>query len=230
MKFNSVEIHFVIVNPKETADTIKFKAYLPEEVKPEHVIDSDGLILDYDIGAGAYFVAGDITLGPGESTTRRVEMKDIWIISEEDMRMIVTEADGLTLRLQGGKQEKSARVLLAEIKNLFLQIIRRQEASYTSPQDHILVYRENLELKRIVEKKLEELRQMVADIGTVRESNTLAFLTSINGTVMIALGILVLLLGVFVFHQIHVMQEIKEQLKQKAPKKRRKTKRRTPPT
>ena len=37
MKFNSIEINFLITNPDSSQQTVKFKAFLPEEAKPEHV-------------------------------------------------------------------------------------------------------------------------------------------------------------------------------------------------
>ncbi len=77
MKFNSVEIHFLITNPSDEAQTVKFKAFLPAEAKPENIMNLDGLQIDYDTNANSYYVHGDIYLKAKESIAKEVEMKDI---------------------------------------------------------------------------------------------------------------------------------------------------------
>jgi len=100
MKFNSVEIIFLITNPADTRQTVRFKSYLSEEVKPENVLDLSGLKIDFDADANTYYVSGDIELGPKESVTKKVEIKDIWIFSEEEINSIKKQADDLANNLK----------------------------------------------------------------------------------------------------------------------------------
>ena len=81
MEWGSVIIKFIIVNPSDSTDQkIPFKAYLPKEVRQEYIVDLGGLSLNYDATTEQYYVTTDIALKAGESITRSVEIKDIWII------------------------------------------------------------------------------------------------------------------------------------------------------
>ncbi len=168
MKFNSVEIHFLITNPDSKQQTVKFKAFLPEEAKPEHIIDKSGLSIEYDANAGVYFVSGNITLGPNESVTKKVEMKDIWVFSPQETKAIQKQVAGLFPVLSKTQYEAQGAVLKNEIEATLETIILRQEESYSSPQDHIVAYRENKEQMKRVVANLDKLRDLVVQSGASR--------------------------------------------------------------
>ncbi len=165
MKFNSVEIHFLISNPDTVQQTIKFKAFLPAEAKPEYIMDKSGLKLDYDANAGAYFVSGDITLGPKETTTRKVEMKDIWIFEESEMQAIKDQSAKLLPVLSKTQYEAQGVLLKNEIDLTLGEVLRKQEASFSSPQDHIVAFRENKLKMEQVSKNLEKMKDLVVQSG-----------------------------------------------------------------
>ena len=168
MKFNSVEIHFLITNPDAKQQTVKFKAFLPEEVKPEHILDKSGLKVDYDANAGVYFVSGDITLGAKETVTRKVEMKDIWIFAPEEIKSIKDQANGLVPILAKTQYDAQGAILKNDIDSTLNIVLLRQEESYASPQDHIVVYRENKERMARAENNLEKLKDLVVQAGASR--------------------------------------------------------------
>ena len=165
MKFNSVEIHFLITNPDSNKQTVKFKAFLPEEVRPEHVMDLSGLKIDYDANAGVYFVSGDITLGAKETVTRKVEIKDIWVFSDEEIESIKSQAKGLLPTVEKTQYFAQGAVLKNDIDSTLNIVLLRQEESYSSPQDHIVMYRENKELVKRAENNLEKLKDLVVQAG-----------------------------------------------------------------
>ncbi len=165
MKFNSVEINFLITNPSSIRQIVKFKAFLPQEAKPEHILDSSGLKLDYDPNAETYYVFGDIALGPKESVTRKVEIKDIWVFSNEEIKSIKSQAEGLLPALKKTQYEAQGAILKNDIDSTLNIVLLRQEASYSSPQDHIVAYRENKERVTRVENNLEKLKDLVVQAG-----------------------------------------------------------------
>lgn len=168
MKFNSVEINFLITNPDSNQQVVKFKAFLPEEAKPEHIIDLSGLKVDYDTNAKVYYVSGDIALGPKEVVTRKVEMKDIWVFGSEEIKSIKEQASGLSETLAKTQYEAQGSILKNDINSTVNLILLRQEESYSSPQDHIVVYRENKEQIRRAESNLEKLKDLVVQAGASR--------------------------------------------------------------
>lgn len=168
MKFNSVEINFLITNPDSNRQTVKFKAFLPEEAKPEHILDLSGLKVDYDTNAKVYYVSGDITLGPKETVTRKVEMKDIWVFAPEEIKSIKDQANGLIPVLRKTQYEAQGAILKNDIDSTLNIVLLRQEESYASPQDHIVVYRENKERMARAENNLEKLKDLVVQAGASR--------------------------------------------------------------
>lgn len=168
MKFNSVEIHFLITNPDSTEQTVKFKAFLPQEAKPEHILNLNGLKIDYDTNASAYYVSGDITLGPNETVTRKVEMKDIWVFSEEEVKSLKQQAADLLPVISGTQYGSQGTILKNDIDSTLNIILLRQGESYSSPQDHIIAYRENKERMTRVESNLDKMKDLVVQAGASR--------------------------------------------------------------
>lgn len=165
MKFNSVEIHFLITNPLASQQSVKFKEFLPAEAKPEHILDKSGLTVDFDAAAGVYYVSGDVTLGPKETITRKVEMKDIWQFSEEEIRAKKDQAGQLAPALDNTQYVSQATVLKNEIDSVLSIILISQKEGYSSPNDHIVAYRENKEQMTRVDSGLSKLKDLVVSSG-----------------------------------------------------------------
>lgn len=168
MKFNSVEIHFLITNPSEESQVVKFKAFLPEEARPEHILDSSGLKVDYDTSSGVYYVSGDIPLGPRETITKKVEMEDIWVFSDEEIQAIKDQANQMIPVLEGTQYEAQGVVYKNDIDATLAAVRLRQEDSYASPQEHIVAYRENTERMKSVDQSLEKMKDLVVQAGAAR--------------------------------------------------------------
>jgi len=176
MEWGSVVIKFVIVNPSETTQKIPFKAFLPKEVKQEYIIDLGGLTLNYDTSTEQYYVTSDITLEKGESVIRNVRIKDIWIISEDEVASLRKQAEELSNGLKDTSYNAQALTLKTDINTRLDKVERKQKENNATPQDHILAYRENMEDMKAVQENLKGLKDLV--LGSSTSNN---FLASIGG-------------------------------------------------
>ncbi len=165
MKFNSVELHFLITNPHTKQQTVSFKAPLPDEVKPETIMNSDGLKVEYDANAKTYFVSGQILLGAGESVTKKVEMKDIWIFTPAALADVTKQTDTLVKVLEKTQYSAQATLLQNEISSAISNIQTSQTASYDTPQNHIVVYRENKAKMAEVINNISKMKELVSESG-----------------------------------------------------------------
>lgn len=159
LEWGSVKFGFLITNPANVEQTIDFKSYLPEEVKPEHVLDLDSLQLDFDPATNRYYVHGSITLGPKDSIVKKVRVEDIWKFDEKELQSTKEEAHRLAGLLTDTQYEVPATLLLNDIDNTVDAILLRQQ-DMSEPQVHILNYHDNkLRLARLEENKakLQEL-------------------------------------------------------------------------
>ena len=166
MQFNSVELHFLITNPDTKEQTVHFKAFLPEEVKPENIMNANGLKVDFDTNANTYFVSGDITLGKKESIVKKVEMKDIWVFDEVELNLIKQQAIDIVKTLSNSQFESQGILLKGDIETTINMILSKQKDSYSSPQDHIVVYRENKDRVTKIQNEFDQLKNIVAQYNS----------------------------------------------------------------
>lgn len=167
MEWGSVVIKFIIVNPADSTDQkIPFKAFLPKEVKQEYIMDLGGLSLNYDATTEQYYVTTDIALKSGESVTRSVEIKDIWIISQDEIDSTKKQAEEMAAGLNNTSYNAQAITLKTDINTRLDKIVRKQKDSNATPQDHILAYRENQEELKAVNENMKGIKDLVLNSGT----------------------------------------------------------------
>ena len=161
-----VVLKMMVVNPSDKyAQTFPLKAYLPAEIKPEHIIDKEDLDVVYDAEANAYYVSREIELKPGESVVKVLKIQDVWFIPDKELENKSEEATDLFGKLKNSRYEEQARLLLNNIEVLLLQITERQNDTSMTPQEHIAVYRENKGKLRDIEMDLMSLRRFVVVAG-----------------------------------------------------------------
>lgn len=165
MNFNSVEIIFLIINPASTKQIVSFKSFLPEEVKPEYIMNSNGLKVSFDANANAYYVSADIELGPKESINKKIEIKDIWVFSIEELNHLSEQAGEMISVLEGTQYEAQGTILKNDIQGSIEIIIRKQKESYSSPQEHIVAYRDNKIALNQVRDNFNKLKDLVVQSG-----------------------------------------------------------------
>ena len=152
----------LIANPSETeVKQFDIKSPLPPEVKPEHVLDADGLKVDYDSQAGTYLLVGSVTLKPKESITKRVILEDVWVIGSERVTALRRETRDILNKLQGTSYEEQGRLLGTSIERQLADIEESQDQPFLHPVQHINRYREDLKRLQMVESDLVSLRQLM---------------------------------------------------------------------
>ncbi len=165
MKFNSVELHFIITNPSDKKQLVKFKQLLPKEATPESIMNADGLKVEYDPNAQNYFVSAEITLGGGESITKKVEMTDIWVFDLAELANIKKQAESYAKVLSGTQYEARGTLLVEELKSLVDSVAQSQATSYSTPQRHIVVYRNNVGKVKQIDQLMNKLKDLVTSSG-----------------------------------------------------------------
>ncbi len=158
----SVNLKIRIENPSKTeAQTVPVKVYLPKEVNPKtDIIDLGGFKLNYDAATGTYYVHGEVPLGPGESVDKVIEIKDVWVQSEEDLAKMLEEAKEAARELEGTPYEEEGEALVSEVKKKIQQIIKQQEATANNPGERIRTFRQGVQSLASVDKDMSQLGQL----------------------------------------------------------------------
>jgi hypothetical protein len=166
--FDSVVLNMLIANPTDRTATIPFKAFLPKEAKPEHIMSSGGLKVEYDESAGSYAVTGEFELAGGESITRKVEMRDVWIIDKSEIAELTRQASELSKHAEDTAYSGQIAILANDTRSRLATIASRQEDNTATPQDHILAYRQNLEDLNVVKDNLGNMTDLITSVGASR--------------------------------------------------------------
>jgi hypothetical protein len=152
----------LVVNPSETeAKEFEIRNPLPPEVKPEHVLDADGLKVDYDSQAGTYILVGRVTLKPKESVTKRVLLEDVWVIPADRFSSFRRELSDIMQKLTDTSYEERGQILHQAIERRLSEIEESQEQPFVHPVQHITRYREDMKSMQMVEAELVSLRQLM---------------------------------------------------------------------
>lgn len=163
MTFGSIELNFLITNPSTVTQVMPFKAFLPAEVRPEHIVDLGGLKIDFDANANTYYVSAQFSLAPKETITRKVKIMDIWMYEDSEFQSIQKQVSDLTASLSKTQYSGQATLLKSDIEATLDIIKLNQEKGYASPQDHIFAHRENIVRMAKATEGLAKLRELVAD-------------------------------------------------------------------
>ncbi len=192
--WGSVILKMVITNPASAEQTIHFKAALPKEIKPEHIIRKDvGLEIEYDPEKEGYFATAEIVLEAGKSVIKQIKVKDIWKISEDEIDSLRKQAKELMEPLRNTPAFAQGATLKNDIDSRLDKISSKQKEEAATPEEHIICYRENMVDLDVVKKDIEDLKDLVAG-----RSGAGGLLASIGGISTIAAwGIIIILIAGF---------------------------------
>ena len=189
----SIVLKTMVVNPSKTkTQTAVLKAYLPKEAKPEDIVDLGDLKIDYDIEKTLYYVYKEFDLEPGESVSRSIEIKDVWIISQSELDSLTGRAKELVEALKKTAYFDTAVTLQQDIEEKSSEVLDKQERAMDAlPQTHIAVYRDNVEALDSIKTVLARLEKMVIEskvaAGVATEK------VSVRATWWVILGVIVAL-------------------------------------
>ena len=152
-----VVIKVLAINPsKEFEQEVPIKTYLPQEVKPEDIINRDELQVGFDTEKSVYYVQKTVKLKPGESYTLMVRIEDIWTIPQENLQKLRERADSVMAQLEKEPTADVAKILHDNVIAA-IEAIEANQKEERAPSAHIAAYRDNL-------KKLEEVHKDLASM------------------------------------------------------------------
>lgn len=178
----SIVMKMQVKNPsKSEGQTVPLKVYLPKEISPKDIIDLGDLKLDYDPDTGMYYVHNSVDLEPGQSMTKRIEMKDVWVFTEDQMSAFVDQAKEMAKQLEGSPYAAEALALVVGIEERVQGILKRQEETADQPSEHIRAYRQGLSLLNTIRQDVSALKTLRQDSGGEALNNKQAASASLSG-------------------------------------------------
>ncbi len=152
--YAGVYINLVVVNavPDQTKET-PVKYYLPKELDPEDIINTGELTVDYDVQKSVYFVTGSVKLGPKESKVIKIEVKDVWRITEDEVNILKNQINNNLNQLKNTPYYESGKILQEDMERK-LDYILAQQVNYSDN----------------IERRIEEYRSYADAIESIRKN------------------------------------------------------------
>mgnify|MGYP003393795787 CR=1 FL=1 len=166
---NSKNIIYTIEveNPsKDKARTRTDQYYLPAEVKPEYLADSQGFDIKYDLDRKQSYLTQEIQLKPGEKKVFKISIIDVWNINQVDIENLKDRTQKAFKLLEKTNYGESAKYLVAGIKDN-LEKIEASQSVVRDIKDHISAYRTNVKYFESAKKDVEALEEL---LEAVREN------------------------------------------------------------
>ena len=202
-EWGSVILKMVVANPVAVKQTVSLKTALPKEVKPEYIIDKNAeLKIEYDPEKEMWFASADIELLGNESITKFVEVKDIWVISQDELDSLRNQANELVKPLEKTAYFASGVTLKSDSIARLDKIARVQKETAATPEEHIVDYRENLDDLGVIKKNIDDLNKLVTEVSNKNFLQGSIFGVSTTMTwaiiLMVVVGVIVLLAALFI--------------------------------
>lgn len=173
----------LIVNPSKTQKKFfPFKIYLPQEVKPEDVLEKGDLKVAYDSQVGMYYVYKDFELKPEETIVQEILIKNVWNISIDEINSIRSEMGKIAKLMENSDFSERANFLRNSIESKLMLITERQAQPIATADRYISNYRDNLRTLDVVKADLAALKSLLSQLHqSISASSTWKLILGITG-------------------------------------------------
>lgn len=173
VKAEKVVLWIQATNPLESrSQTVQIKSNLPAGIVAGDVVNLDGLELGYDIKNDVYFVHKEIELGAkgsgSENAEFRIEIKDIWVVPEEELNSLQQQAISMGDLLVGTPQEETAgglKKLVQEKIDSIRDLQAKNAVGKTTAINHIRAYEQNSEELERLQILVGRMENLVLSVG-----------------------------------------------------------------
>ncbi len=156
-----IHLTIEVSNPAKVMKHFKHKDYLPQEVKPEDVVEAEGFEVRYDQIKQLSFLFKEEDLAPGDKKKYSIGILDIWSVDQKDIDYLKSRAEYAFDFLKDSKFEDSAKILMDRISSN-LQAIETSQAVQRPILEHISAYRTNKNTYNDTQKDVENLEKLLS--------------------------------------------------------------------
>ena len=167
LETGSVIFRIYAANPSKTkTQKVDIKNYLPQEIMPKDIIDSNGLDIEYDHDRSIYYVYKKaVELAPSEIRSFQVEVEDIWFIAKDKLSDLRIRTDTILGKLENTDYYVRSKEIADSIYKRLDEIAAAQTDETVSRSQHIGIYRQNLLVIEQIKEDIAKLEKILATAG-----------------------------------------------------------------
>jgi hypothetical protein len=163
----SVIFKVVAANPSPTkTQTVPVKLYLPQEVEAENILDQGGLELEYDSVKSSYFLYSNaVVLAPKQTVVFNVEVEDVWMVPEDEINTLKTQAERIVQKLENTDYYAKAKETKDTIYQRLDEVVRSQNDDTVTRNQHIGIYRSNIKVIDEIKEDIARMEKLLTFAG-----------------------------------------------------------------
>lgn len=151
-----------VSNPTDKVRKAKQQHYLPEEVRPEYVVDRQGYEIRFDEKKKAPFLFKEEDLQPNEKKSIKIGIRDVWFIQKKDIDFLRLRSTDIYEALKTTEFAGTAKTLFNEIANNVDLIDAMQAQQQPDIKQHIGAYRVNQKRYDQAKSDYDDLEKLLA--------------------------------------------------------------------
>jgi hypothetical protein len=175
-----VIINVLTVNPKDQPLEKNVEFSLPGEIKPEDIVDPAGLKIDYSDKDSGYYLHGKVNLGPKETKTLRVKVRDIWKISDDKIAELRAEIDRGYREMGAERSTENAARLHQKLLDKLDYIVNDQQQASGSMDARIDAYRNHVQTLASINSKANLIDYWRTDADSPEPDKTVNLVVEVS--------------------------------------------------
>jgi hypothetical protein len=189
-KEKTIRYKIEVENPTTSQSTkVKHKYYMPEEVKPQHVLDAQGFEVRFDQQKNQPFLFKEEEIPQGEKRAYIITIMDVWSVPQRDIDYLRKRAAYAYDFLKTSKYKDSATILF-DGANSYLVGIEQSQGQNREIKEHISAFRANQKSLNSARTNVENLEKLLAilreDLEKSKVKNVLQRMKSLNSVSAVA--------------------------------------------
>jgi len=121
---------------------------------------------EYDSEKGIYYVYRDnVTLNPNEIRAFEVEVEDIWVIADSELNFLKAHTDTIMEKVKNSEYYLRSKEVADTIYLRLAEIDKAQKEDDGSREQHIGLYRQNVQIVDKIKEDITRLEKMLATAG-----------------------------------------------------------------
>lgn len=178
--FSDVVINVLAVNGSDKSITKEIQFSLPGEIKPDDVVETAGLKLDYSANDAGYYLHGEVSLQAKETKTLRVKVRDIWQLTPQGVNAIKSDIDLAFREMGSEKNKENGEKLRQRLIDKLDYIVADQAQSEGSVETRIDIYRNHVQTLNDIRSKTRAIDYWRSDADEPENTKNIYYKVSVE--------------------------------------------------
>jgi len=161
LAFADVIVKIAVVNPSASEKTVPVRYPLPSGLSRQDILDTGKLKVDYDIDESRYYVSGNLALGPKESKTLKITIRDIWRIPDSEIKDLVNILKDKAASIKDEKKHEAAKIIAADLNGELESIMKHQESLAGDIEKRMQAYSVDAEKLKTIKDEIFSLENII---------------------------------------------------------------------